>query len=154
MSRESAPDPGSADAPVPPPKERSIDTVPDEVRAAARRAFAARDRRADVLGLLTDSLVDATPTGNGPRRLSFAGADLPGQVLLTVLDAVEEGCATFVVECPWDDAVLDRVECDGEIAPVTLQAPGRWLAGPVRHGLMRAELRLREQVLHTAWLRV
>jgi len=154
MSRESAPDPGSSIAPLPAVEERSIDTVPDDVRTAARRAFAARDRRAEVLGLLTDTLVDGAVDGDGPRRLSFAGGDLPGLVQVTVLDADEER-VTLVVECPWDGAALDRVECDGDVVTTPdLQAPGRWIAGPVRHGLMRAALTLGDRVLHTAWLRV
>lgn len=153
MSRESAPDPGSSIAPLPAVEERSIDPVPDDVRAAARRAFAARDRRAEVLGLLTDTLVDGAVEDDGPRRLSFAGGELPGVLQVTVREADDER-VTLVVESPWEGAVLDRVECDGEVATPRREAPGRWAAGPVRHGLMRAALTLGDRVLHTAWLRV
>jgi hypothetical protein len=151
MTRESARD-GLAQA-VPPPTDRVMDPVPDDVRAAARGAFAARDRHAKVLGLMTDSLVDEEPAASAARRLTYAGVTLPGQVVVTVLEH-EDGRVSLALECPWEGAELGQVQCGGETVHVQLQAHGRWMAGPAQHGLMRAELAVGDKVLHTAWVRV
>ena len=147
-------DGAAASAPVPHLEESAIDSVPDGVREAARRAFRARGHGADVLRLVTDSLVDEPPDAAGPRRLSFAGAGLPGQLRVTVLEQRDDPLVSFVVECEWEDAALDRVECDGEEAAVRPEARGRWGAGPVRHGLLRVGLQVEGRPLHTAWVRV
>jgi hypothetical protein len=153
MSRKSRPHEAAAAA-APEPEEHAIDEVPDAVRQAARRAFASRDRRASVLALATDTLVDGEPESTGPRRLSFAGLDRSGQVHVTVLEHGEDPDVSLVVECPWETAVVEQVECAGSLAPLRALATGRWLAGPVSHGLFRARVRVGDAVLHTAWVRV
>lgn len=154
MSRESAPEPAGAAGLGAGPEEQPIDPVPEHVREAARRAFSVRDRHAEVLGLVTDSLVDGAAGDVGPRRLAFAGAGLPGQVLVTVLEDVDAHRVSLVVECPWEDGRVEEVVCGDRPAALTAQAPGRWLAGPAEHGLFRAGLRKDDVALHTAWVRV
>lgn len=152
MSRESVPEP-LGPRPGPREQEHAIEPVPEHVRQAARRAFAARDRQAQVLALVTDSLVDGADD-RGPRRLAFAGAGAPGQVDVTVLDHTDAPQITLVIECPWRDGRVEQVECAEQRVPVAEQAPGRWVAGPVPHGLFRAALRRGDENLTTAWVRV
>lgn len=153
MSRARAHEPARDPALRADPEEHPIDPVPDHVREAARRAFAVRDRHAEVLALVTDSLVDGADDA-GPRRLAFVGAGLPGQVLVTVLEDVDAQQVSLVVECPWPDGRVEEVVCGDTPAPLAPQGPGRWVAGPVEHGLFRAGLRKDGVALHTAWVRV
>lgn len=132
-----------------PSKENPIEQVPDEVRMAARRAFADRDERVEVLDLQYDSLLDET-TPDGPRRLSFNRAGPDAGVEVTVL-VLEEG--DFIrLHITSRGCRLESVHCDGN--KLTVDASDHGVTEVTRHGLLSAVLSLDDQRLRTAWLRV
>ncbi len=153
MSREIAPGVLPADDAAE-PEEPAIDPVPDDVRAAARRAFSMRDRGAELLTLVFDSLVDEAAVPTAARRLVFARPDVPGHLAVTVLEEAGPSQVAVVLECPWPDVALDLVESAGQSATPVPSGPGRWSAGPLPHGLFRASLTVSGTPLQTSWVRV
>jgi hypothetical protein len=125
--------------------------VPAAVRDAARRAFASRDRGAQVLDLQTDSLLEPVPP-SGPRRLVFGTAPGPA-VHVAVLDA---GAGRVQLEISSDAQGFEVLEVRAGTETAAI-APGdreRCTAGPVGHGLLTIVLSLGDKRLQTAALRV
>lgn len=149
-SRPLAAGPAPELAPV--PEEAVIDTVPDEVREAARRAFSSRDRRADVLHLVFDSLVDREPAP-GPRRLEFGSGEQAAQLRLTVTDA-PHGQVVIEIESRTPQLQLHEVRTGAEVVELSEAGPGRWAAGPLAHGLLTVLCEVDDRRLQTAALRV
>lgn len=135
------------------PEEASISEVPAEVRDAARRAFASRDRGAQVLDLESDSLLDpVTPTA--PRRLVFGTAPGP-QVHVAVVDAMAGRVQLEISSDAPGFAVLDVRVGTESAAPAPSDSEGRHVvAGPIGHGLLTMVVRLGDRRCQTAVLRV
>lgn len=142
---------GQATAAAPVPEEATISEVPAAVRDAARRAFASRDRGAQVLDLETDSLLEPVPP-SGPRRLVFGTAPGP-QVHVTVLDA---GAGRVRLEISSDVPGFEvlAVRSGTETAPISPADGPHQAAGPMRHGLLTVVLSLGHKRCQTAALRV
>jgi len=128
-----------------------ISEVPAAVRDAARRAFASRDRAAQVLDLESDSLLDPAPP-SGPRLLVF-GAPPGPQVHVSVLDA---GAGRVRLEISSDAPGFEVLEVRSGTEDTPLgPADGRQrAAGPVGHGLLTIVLSLGDKRFQTAALRV
>lgn len=127
--------------------------VPAAVRAAARRAFALRERDARVLDLLTDSLVD-DPSHEGPRELRFLDVSEGADVTVLVHQLADPGrIALDVVVAPVSAAVVEVRDDEGR---GTLQevCPGWWCTGPLRHGLASLLVVVSGERLRTAWVRI
>lgn len=149
---------GRAAAALSVPEETTIDEVPTEVREAARRAFANRDRQAQVLDLVSDSLVDSAPRTGGARCLVFSSANGPAVQLA-------------VHELPGSDEVRLEISGNGNGNGLTVLEvrigpheatgvkgvqgkAGHTTAGPLSHGLMTVVLELGDQRFQTAALRI
>ena len=126
--------------------------VPAAVRDAARRAFASRDRGAQVLDLQSDSLLEPVPP-SGPRRLGFGTAPGP-QVRVAVLDVGAERIR-FQISSEATGLEVLEVRSGTESAPVAAgSGPRESAAGPVGHGLLTIALTLGDRRFQTAALRV
>lgn len=142
---------GQAAAAASVPEEATISEVPAAVRDAARRAFASRDRGAQVLDLDSDSLLEPVPP-SGPRRLVFGATPGP-QVHVAVLDA---GAGRVRLEISSDAPGFEVLEArsGSESAPLAPGEGRRSTAGPVGHGLLTIVLTLGDKRFQTAALRV
>lgn len=127
-----------------------ISEVPADVRDAARRAFANRDRGAQVLDLLSDSLLDPVPP-TGPRRLVF-GTVAGAQVRVAVPEA---GAGRIRLEITSDAPGFEvlEVRSGGHDAPLDRSTP-TVVAGPVGHGLLTVIAAIGDKRFQTAALRV
>lgn len=129
--------------------ERVVDAVPAAVRDAARRAFAERDRHAEVLPLGYDSLLADAPADQ-PRRLMFA--DPAGASVTVTVHPASSGEAVEV-EITSLGCSLVEVKCGG--TTLLAETPGQTLLGPAPHGLFSAVLQSEDgRRLRTSWLRV
>lgn len=128
-----------------------ITEVPAEVRDAARRAFASRDRGAQVIDLEADSLLESVSL-RGPRRLAFGAAPGP-QVHVAVHDAGAER-VRLEISSPAPDVEVLEVR-SGAASIVLGPANGSTrTAGPVNHGLVTVIVALGDKRFQTAALRV
>lgn len=143
-----AADPTPAEAPF---EEKMISQVPADVRDAARRAFASRDRAAQVLDLASDSLLDPVPP-TGPRRLVFGTGRGP-LVHVAVPDA---GAGRIRLEIAGDarDFEVLEVRVGTDVAAVEPSGNGSCTAGPVGHGLLTVIVAVGDARFQTAVLRV
>jgi len=109
--------------------------VPEEVRRAARRAFAERDVDAQILELVYDSLLDDLAQPVTHRRLAFGASD--GASLSVAVEQRGEGVALRI------DLTIAAAQLGGDVAEVCVgQVTERPQAGPSaeldfpHHGLL------------------
>lgn len=135
--------------------DAGAELVPASVLDAARSAFASRDRGAEVLDLVADSLLDGTGAA-GPRRLVFGSDRQPTQVHVVVApsDAAEPSRAPLSVSCAQTSFQLLEVRSGGDPASVSEIGIGRWAAGPVDHGMLIIVGMLDGRRLQTAAVRI
>lgn len=134
-------------------EESIIDEVPAEVRAAARHAFASRDRGAAVLDLVSDSLLDDGLVPSAPRRLVFGSTGGP-RVQVEVHPVPGGNAVRLDVHTDEEGLQVLEVRSGGQPAAVARGAAGQTTAGPVQHGLLTVVLGIGEQRFQSAALRV
>ncbi len=132
-------------------EEAMISEVPAEVRDAARRAFASRDRAAQVLDLAGDTLLDPSAPG-GVRHLDFGVPPGP-QVHVTVTSSGADQVLLEISSRAAGLAVLE-VRCGSESGELAASGARHVVAGPVGHGLLTVVATIGQKRFQTAALRV
>lgn len=126
------------------------ESVPEEVRAAARAAFAERASDVSVLELVYDSLLDGDSDVADTRRLTFSdGGDL--DLLVTVAD--EGDGVRLHLHVTRGVGQLDDVRVGGVRQAVDAGSE-RASVAMVAHGLFSAGVTARGRGWRTSWVRV
>lgn len=125
--------------------------VPSEVRDAARRAFASRDRGAQVLDLEVDSLLQPDGAAD-PRRLVFGAA--PGPRLEVAVHGAGTDRVRLEVRCDAPGCDVLEVRTGSEQVPVASSGDAGWTAGPAAHGLLTVMASIGDKRFQTAAVRV
>jgi hypothetical protein len=128
-----------------------ISEVPAEVRDAARRAFASRDRAAQVLDLVGDTLLDPSPPA-GARQLDFGTP--PGPQVHVAVDDAGAGRVLLEISSQAPELTVLEVRCGDDIGELAASDGQHVHSGPIRHGLLTIVVTIGEKRFQTAALRV
>lgn len=129
------------------------EAVPDEVRAAALRAFTRRDRDAELLDIVGDSVLDH-PQDATPREVAFSSPARPLVVRVVVGAVTAEQRLTLDVTTDVDGVEVTDVDCAAGTAGVERTGTRSWRVGPVASGLVSLVLDENGHRLRTSWLHV
>jgi hypothetical protein len=157
MSASLPPSGSAAERPAPAREEPPIDPVPAEVRDAARRAFALRDRESLLMSLAHDSSLDGAVAGkpDGSRTLVFRCPDASVEATVVVRSATDTSDLALEVTCSPAGTEVREMQHDREDSPPPQDRHGgRWSLEPVSPGLVSLLLVAGSLRLRTAWVRV